>query len=193
MNVKARTLSGWANALRAARFTVGKQTDVGKEPSDEWKNSMCMAEHSPLREVVYQVECYSMPRRAMQHLVRHHEGIEKYVCTSRPDRNPNADPNVVDVMFTLNAQSVIQISRSRLCNTAWAETSIAWKKILGAISAIDPIVVSWCVPRCVHMGICPEQKCCGFVSRESYAVDRANYMSHFPSENQLRWHISLEK
>lgn len=171
MEIKARIISNWDNALSAARFTVGKATPDGKMPSDEWKHRMCASEHAPLREVVYRVECYGIPRRAMSHLVRHHEGIEKYVETSRPDRNPNADPNVVNVAFTVNAQAVIQISRLRLCNKAWHETRSVWIRVVSAIAEIDPIVAKYCVESCVYRnGICPETPSCGLCT--------TNYFQH---------------
>lgn len=179
MEVRARVISGWDNALSAARFTVGKATQEGKMPSFDWQMNMCRAEHSPIREVVYRVECYDIPRRAMSHLVRHHEGIEKYVETSRPDRNPNANPDVVNVTFTINAQALIQISHTRLCNKAWHETISVWKSILRAINDIDPSIPSWCVPRCVLIGACPEMECCGFIKSDAYREWRERYLSNF--------------
>lgn len=179
MEVKARIISGWDNALSAARYTVGKATKEGTQPSEKWKNEMCMAEHSPLREVVYRVECKDMPRRAMSHLVRHHEGIEKYVETSRPDRNPNADKDTVDVAFTINAQALIQISRFRLCGTSWHETRTSWTKILEAINETDTTILAWCQPRCVQIGACPELKCCGYIRTKSYGKRRKLYLSNF--------------
>ena len=164
MNVTAKIISTWDNALSAARFTVGKSTPEGKMPSDEWKHQMCASEHSPLREVVYRVECYGIPRRAMSHLVRHHEGIEKYVESSRPDRNPNADPDKVNVAFTINAQALIQISRSRLCNKAWYETKTVWECIIESIQEVDKIVPLYCVRNCIYRGICPETPSCTYIS-----------------------------
>lgn len=175
MEAKARFISGWNNALSAARFTVGKATDQNREPSEQWKRQMCISEHSPLREVVYRVECYGMPRRAMQHLVRHHDGIEKYVATSRPDRNPFADHNVVNVAFTINAQALIVISRVRLCRKAWSETITAWEEILDAVKLVDPIIVEYCVPNCEYRGICPEKDCCGYRSSQQYKMNRDRY------------------
>lgn len=185
MEVKARIISGWDNALSAARFTVGKATTEGKMPSDEWKHQMCASEHSPLREVVYRVECYGIPRRAMSHLVRHHEGIEKYVETSRPDRNPNADPDKVNVAFTINAQALIQISRTRLCNKAWYETKTVWECIIESISEIDPIVTQYCVPNCLYrVGICPETPSCGYVESKGWVKKSRKYFNLFVKENQ---------
>lgn len=179
MEVKARIISDWDNALSAARFTVGKDTPIGKMPSFDWKMDMCRAEHSPIRDVIYRVTCRDVPWRAIWHLVRHHEGIEKFVCTSRPDRRPGATTDLYDVKFTINAQAVIQISRTRLCRRAWAETTQVWKEILVAINDIDPSVPSWCEPKCVLIGACPELKCCGFVHTEDYDAWRSRFLSNF--------------
>ena len=183
MNVTAKIISNWDNALSAARFTVGKPTPEGKMPSNEWKHQMCASEHSPLREVVYRVECYDIPRRAMSHLVRHHEGIEKYVETSRPDRNPNADPDKVNVAFTINAQALIQISRSRLCNKAWHETKTIWEWIIEEISKIDPIVTQYCVRNCIYrLGICPETPSCNYINGKEWEVKERDYLKLFDKE-----------
>ena len=179
MKVHASIISGWENALSAARFTVGKETKSATIPSFEWKMELCRAEHSPLREVVYRIECHDMPWRVLWHLVRHHVGIEKYVRTSRPDRRPDATTDLYDVIFTINAQAVIQISRLRLCNAAWKETVKSWKQILAAINDIDPSVPSWCCPRCVQMGACPERKCCNFIHTDGYEEWRTRYLSNF--------------
>jgi len=179
MKVTARIISDWDNALSAARFTVGKDTPKGKIPSFDWKMEMCRAEHSPIREVTYRIECHDVPRRAMSHLVRHFMGINKYVHTSRPDRNKNANPDTVNMAFTINAQAVIQISRERLCNTAWYETIEVWKAILSAINDIDPSVIAWCEPRCVLIGACPEPKCCGYIKTHGYKVWRERFLSNF--------------
>lgn len=179
MEVKAKIISGWDNALSAARFTVGKETENGTQPSIAWKMKMCRSEHSPLREVVYRIECHDMPWRVLWHLVRHHVGIEKYVRTSRPDRRPEATTDLYDVIFTINAQALIQISRLRLCNTSWHETTEAWRQILSAVNKLDPVMISWCCPRCVQIGACPEQKSCGFIKTELYASWRKGFLMNF--------------
>lgn len=184
MRVKARIISDWDNALSAARFTVGKDTPIGKMPSDEWRHQMCASEHSPLREVVYRVECYDVPRRAMSHLVRHHEGIEKFVCTSRPDRNPNADPFLVNVAFTINAQALIQISRVRLCFKAWHQTLVVWKTIVDEIRLIDPVVAQYCVCNCLYrLGICPETPSCNYVNSDGWKAKALAYIKLFDKNN----------
>lgn len=184
MEIRARIISGWDNALSAARFTVGKATQDGKMPSDKWKHQMCASEHSPLREVVYRVECYDIPRRAMSHLVRHHEGIEKYVETSRPDRNPNADPDKVNVAFTINAQALIQISRTRLCSKAWHETRYVWAHIIDAIEEVDKIVPQYCVRNCIYrVGLCPETPSCNYLNGSSWKTEAREYVKLFDREH----------
>lgn len=184
MEVKVKMISDWDNALSAARFTAGKVTAQGQMPSFDWKMAMCRAEHSPIREVIYRIECVGMPWRVLWHLVRHHIGIEKYVRTSRPDRRPNATTDLYDVVFTINAQALIQISRVRLCNKAWHETVTAWKEILAEISKVDSVVPAWCVPSCVLRGACPELECCGFVKSDKYKDWRKRYLSHFNNVGQ---------
>lgn len=38
----------WQRVLNAARRTIGKKP-LDKEPSNEWKSKMLLAEHSPIR------------------------------------------------------------------------------------------------------------------------------------------------
>lgn len=178
MKITARIISGWDNALSAARFTVGKSTEIGKQPSDDWKHKMCIAEHSPLREVIFRIECENVPRRAVTHLVRHHNGIEKYVESSRPDRNKNAKEKTTNVAFTINAQALIQISRVRLCKQAWYETRDTWKAVVDAVKEVDNIVPLYCVPNCIYrFGICPEPKCCGFVDSDLWKAEAKEYIN----------------
>ena len=144
---------------------------------------MCASEHSPLREVVYRIECFGVPRRAMSHIVRHHEGIEKYVETSRPDRNPNADKDIVNVAFTINAQALIQISRTRLCCKAWRETRDVWKQIIEAVKRVDAVTPQYCVPNCVYrMGICPETPSCNHVNSYMWMEVAKEYIKLFDKE-----------
>ena len=40
----------WKRALNAARRTIGKEP-IDKEPSDNWKAKVLLAEHSPIKLV----------------------------------------------------------------------------------------------------------------------------------------------
>lgn len=175
--VKVKQLTGWDEALWAARFTVGKGDLPTHEPSDEWKRKMLLAEHSPIRCVTYRIECYNVPAWVCTHLVRHHIGVEKFVSTQRVDRNksllgknrdelPQGLPT--NIAFVLNAQSLINISRQRLCNMASKETRELWQAVKEAIEEIDPIMAEAMVPNCVYRGRCPELNPCFEKNEDKY-------------------------
>jgi peptidyl-prolyl cis-trans isomerase D len=105
-------------------------------------------------------------------------GEAQWITSSQYER-ATLDDNNLKFINTINAQAVIQISRLRLCNAAWKETVDCWRQILSAINDIDPSVPSWCCPRCVQMGACPERKCCNFIHTDGYEEWRTRYLSNF--------------
>lgn len=171
----------WKRVLKAARKTVGKK-DIDKEPNDAFKRQMLLAEHSPIRLLEYDIDIDDVAQWVTVHYVRHHVGIEKFIHTQRTDRNPllkglNRDElpqgMLTNMMLSCNAQSMINISRKRLCTKASEETREVWKAVLAYLKKIDPILVEKCVPECVYRGFCPEKKCCGFVNTTEY-LDKLN-------------------
>jgi len=170
-------IGGWKRVLNAARRTAGKKP-IDKEPSDYFKAKILLAEHSPIRLLEYDWTWEDIKQWVTVHLVRHHEGCEKFVHTQRVDRNEelkglNRDdlPQGLlnDMDMTANAQALINISRKRLCNCASPETREAWKAVIGLIKEQDPILAEKCVPECVYRGFCPEfDRCCGYVNSEAY-------------------------
>ena len=52
MKVKVIQETSWNRALNAARRTIGKKP-IDKEPSDNWKKMVIMAERSPIKLVEY--------------------------------------------------------------------------------------------------------------------------------------------
>lgn len=171
----------WKRVLKAARKTVGKK-DIDKEPSDEFKRQMLLAEHSPIRLLEYDIDIDDVAQWITVHYVRHHVGIEKFIHTQRTDRNPllkglNRDElpqgMLTNMMLSCNAQSMINISRKRLCTKASEETREVWKAVLAYLKELDPILVEKCVPECLYRGFCPEKKCCGFVNTTEY-LDKLN-------------------
>lgn len=155
-------ITSWKRALNAARRTIGKEP-LDKEPSQDWEAKMLLAEHSPIRLVEYDWSWEEIRQWVTAHLVRHHEGCEKFVHTQRGDRRdlgisrdelPQGSFNDMDM--TANAQAIINISRKRLCNCASKETREAWKQVIEAIREIDPVLASKCVPECLYRGFCPE-------------------------------------
>lgn len=187
----------WKRVLNAARRTWGKQP-IEKEPSDKFKRKILLAEHSPIRLLEYDFTIEDIRQWVTVHLVRHHEGCEKFVHTQREDINQEIEKmtkmviNLLyeaellrdgwkprDYMFqgdgndmdmTCNAQSFMNISRKRLCyGCASTETRQAWEIVIEMLKEVDPILAEKCVPECVYRGFCPEtDRCCGYVNRDAY-------------------------
>jgi hypothetical protein len=167
----------WIRVVNAARRTWGKKP-INHEPSDKFKKKILLAEHSPIRLLEYDFTWEDIRQWVTVHLVRHHEGCEKFVHTQRTDINPDlagldrdALPQGLlnDMDMVCNAQSFINISRKRRCNCASKETKQAWEAVMAYLKEFDPILESKCVPECVYRGFCPEfDRCCGYVNTEAY-------------------------
>lgn len=177
----------WQRVLNAARRTIGKKP-LSKEPSDEWKAKMLLAEHSPIRLLEFDWTWDEIEQWVTTHLVRHHNGCEKFVHTQRGDRRtlyeeygvksrnelPQGALNTMDM--TANAQALINISRKRLCSCASPETREAWKQVKEAIAEIDPVMASKMVPECIYRGFCPEfMNPCGYSKTEKFQNDLKIY------------------
>lgn len=195
----------WKRVLNAARRTVGKKP-IDKEPSVAFKKEILLAEHSPIRLLEYDFTISDIRQWASVHLVRHHEGCEKFVHTQRSDRNEEIEKitktiiNVLDkegllingwkerdylfqgqendMDMSCNAQAFINISRKRLCKCASKETREAWELVIEFLKEIDPILAEKCVPECMYRGFCPEKKrCCGYVNTKAYEKRLKKYRS----------------
>ena len=194
----------WKRVLNAARRTWGKHP-LDKEPSDKFKRKILLAEHSPIRLLEYDFTIEGIRQWVTVHLVRHHEGCEKFVHTQREDINQEIEKmtklviNLLyeaellrdgwkprDYMFqgegndmdmTCNAQAFINISRKRLCyGCASKETRQAWEIVIEMLKEVDPILAEKCVPECVYRGFCPEHdRCCGYVDTKAYLERLAEY------------------
>ena len=185
--VRLEQVTPWKRVLNAARRTIGK-TPLDKEPSDTWKAKMLLAEHSPIRLLEYDWSWSNIRQWVTAHLVRHHEGCEKFVHTQRGDRRAILEEYNVqsrdelpqgalnDMDMTANAQALINISRKRLCNCASRETREAWKQVKEAVREVDPIMASKMVPECIYRGFCPEFiSPCGFSKTEQYELELIKY------------------
>lgn len=193
MKVTVTQDTTWNRALNAARKTVGLKP-LKKEPSDEWKKMALMAEHSPIKLVEYTISFTDLKQWVGVHLLRH-QYVLPFIHSQRVDRR-NLDDCVEKVMsiisddvkndpsfnkrdylfqgepndqdFVVNAQTLINVSRKRLCKTASKETQEAWKAVQGAIREFDPVMASFMVANCVYRGFCPERESCGFWKSKTF-------------------------
>ena len=162
---KLKTLiqvTSWKRVLNAARRTVGK-SPLDKEPSYSFKKKILLAEHSPIRLLEYDFSWEDIKQWVTVHLVRHHEGCEKFVHSQREDRRELSVPrdelpqgSLNDMDMTCNAQAMINISRKRLCSCASKETREAWSQVIEKLKKVDPVLAEVCVPECIYRGFCPE-------------------------------------
>lgn len=183
----------WKRVLNAARRTIGKNP-LNKEPSDSWKAKMLLAEHSPIRLLEFEWTWDNIKQWVTVHIVRHHEGCEKFVHTQRGDRRELSIPrdelpqgSLNDMDMTANAQALINISRKRLCSCASKETREAWKQVQEAIREVDPVMADKMVPECIYRGFCPEfMNPCGYANTEKYQQDLKRYRStDYDGDRQL--------
>ena len=166
-NIRFLKISGsWRDVADAARTTIRREEGTN-EPSSKWKKRILLAEHSPIRKLCVNWKWTDLPYWVSVHFVRHKFGIEHFVSTQRTDRTgedrtaKTQDAPVVHECFA-NAQSVMFISRRRLCGQASPETRAAWKLVVDELAKVEPELAECCVPECVYRGFCPEFKPCGF-------------------------------
>lgn len=172
----------WQRVLNAARRTIGRKS-LEKEPSDSWKAKILLAEHSPIRLLEFDWTWEKIRQWVTAHLVRHHEGCEKFVHSQRVDRRelpcdrdklPQGARNDMDM--TANAQALISISRKRCCMCASKETREAWNKVKEEIAKENPVLASKMVRECVYRGFCPEwMSNCKYCYSPNYWLELKNY------------------
>lgn len=181
MKIEITKVTDWQRVVDAARFTQSKKS-LGHEPSDEFKKQMILSEHSPLRELEFDIKMYGIPYWVSNHFVRHVHA-QPFVSTSRPDitgskipRHDMRQDDLVNLQLSLNAQEIINISKLRLCNKASKETREVWHKVIDELFQIEPYLASACVPQCVYRGFCPEPKSCGFSLAGTFKYHRLVYI-----------------
>ena len=141
-------------------------TMIGKKVSKISLNKLYLCEHSPVRTQMFWIKIYGIFSYVSTHLVRHKIGVEHFVESHREDRGGSGKEgrySLVNHGMWINAQSLINLMKVRLCRQA----SIGTREVVNAIKKemanIDPDLEKYLVPTCVYRGgICPELKCCGF-------------------------------
>lgn len=184
----------WQKIKSACMTTISKEAS-DKEPSHEWKRKLLLCEHSPIRRGTVSWKFDEIPYCISTHFVRHHEGVEKWVSTSRADRTEVKDRSertqmdMVQMEMEANIQALINISRKRLCTCADPLTRKYWQAVLEAIKEYDEDIYWACVPECVRCGGCPEYKPCGFydtLMRDATIEEQKVLKLRYDKYNQFR-------
>jgi len=154
----------WQYIKDCAMTTISKNT--GKYPDSEWKRKLLLSEHSPIRIGKILSRFTNIYSFVATHFTRHHIGCEKFVSSRRTDRSSETDTNrssLVNMDFEANFQSIINISRKRLCSCASLETTFTWMEYLeNVVKLAEPELYSVCVPDCIYRGYCYEIQSCGY-------------------------------
>ena len=181
MEVKIKNLIPWSVALDEARRTVGKES-LGKEPSSKWKLRSLIAEHSQVKLVTYMISFSALRQWVGVHLLRHEHTLP-FIHSQREDRRelgcsrdelPQGSLNDQD--FVVNAQTLINMGRKRLCYKASKETREAFSEVKKQLSLVDPELASVIVQNCIYRGFCPEMESCGFCNTDAFKKQREEYV-----------------
>ena len=168
--VKIERLTDWELVLTEARKTMGLG-DAEKEPTSIWKQKILMARHSPIRALQFRISITNLKYWVSVHLCRHALGITHFVQSQRDDRNEARIESrdelpqsaLVKHDMVLNAESLINISKKRLCNKASIPTRHLWEEVKRQMSKIgEQEMASFMQPECWWCGNkCPEMRPCG--------------------------------
>lgn len=155
MNFIVKPLTLLSDVNRAAEMTTHGQ--VCKAPLRLWYRT----EHSPIRLRKFWIELQEIPTFVSVHLVRHKIGVEHFVQSMRDDRGGSSSQEVtrltpVNHGMEINAQTLIQIAKKRLCYKSHKTTVAVFRKMTKAIAEVDSELVKWMVPECASKGYCPE-------------------------------------
>lgn len=169
--LKYPTVGDWVWAKQCALLTVGKESET--PPTQDWARRSISARHSYIRELKFGFRISGIPYWVAMHLVRHHVGCQPYIRTQRNDRQTMYDRGKapqdapVDMIWTMNAESLLTIANKRLCNNAALQTR-------QVVTAMCDLVEEKClefrgflVPMCeYHGGVCHEMNSCGRAKHE---------------------------
>ena len=91
----------------------------------------------------------------------------------------------VNLGLLVNAQSLIDMAKLRLCNQAHKETIEVFLAIREKVAEVDVDLAVLMVPKCVYRGgLCGEPMCCGYNSTNKFLAELRNYVAHF-SQKQM--------
>ena len=164
--LNAPTDDDWMGVKERALVTVGKH--AVNPPTSEWKHAILKARHSPIRYLRYSFLLEGIPSWVSVHLVRHHVGCQPYVKSQRNDRQSDYDRTKapqdapVDMIWDLNAESLMIVANKRLCGQASNETRRIVKAMCLLAEQHTPELKGLLVPMCVKEHGCAEMKPCGF-------------------------------
>ena len=144
----------------ACEFTSGKKgLSVNLE-------KLYNAEHSPARTQMFWIEMLQIPTYVSVHFARHKVGCEHFVQSNR-DAVETVDRNTpINHAMFLNAQSLINLARFRLCRKADPQTRKVMQMIEREMYGVDRELAVNLRANCAYRMGCPEITPCYLEGRE---------------------------
>ena len=158
----------WQEVVDDCRATVAKPP-LGKEPSDEFKRAMVIAEHDPVRDIEIRFSWRNIPYWVAMHFKTHiwrcRTNTQRNDRQKKYDRAKAPQDAPVDLIGNMNTQHCIDTGRKRLCYMAAPETRAYMVDFKIALRPIEPQISDAMVPNCIYRCGCPEQSGCGWYQR----------------------------
>lgn len=153
----------WQEVVDDCRATVAKPP-LGREPGEEWKTNILIAEHEPIRDIWVKWKWRGIKYWIAMHWKTHI--WPSRVNTQRSDRtgierDKKTQDAPVDFTGDANAQHLIDTMRKRLCGCASKETREYAEDFKTALWDVQPELSDVLVPNCVYRCGCPEMRTCG--------------------------------
>lgn len=160
----------WKRVKNHCRTTDNKDF-TENEPTDKFKFSLLVSEHSPIRLLEFDWSWKQIPYWVSTEWSRHRH--EKFISSQRDDRLTDETPRAEKPQGALvnhdgyaNMQHLIDAWRKRLCYQATKEArELAYdfkKKLYDDDYKYESMVL---VPNCIYRGGCPEFRTCGLWNR----------------------------
>ena len=148
----------------ACEFTTGTSCNLSP-------GALYGCEHSPIRTQIFSVKMWNIPNFASVHFRTHKIGAqqfdedEHFVKSNREDRPGYSGDNgrwqPVNHMMLLNAQSLISMSRRRLCTKAHPVVVRLMNAIKMEMKREDVQLSLRMLPDCLYRNKCEERPSCG--------------------------------
>lgn len=110
-----------------------------------------------------------------------YEGLYEDIQDDLEFLKSNADRlTPVNLGLLLNAQSLIDMAKLRLCLQAHKTTIQIFKSLKDKIKEVDPDLAEMMVVKCVYRnGLCGEPMCCGYNQTKQFKNELHQYTMHF--------------
>ena len=168
--IKYPSADDWMLAYDCALVTIGKK--AVRLPTESWKRSILKARHSPIRELKFVFRLTEIPYYITVHLCRHVHA-RPYVGSQRNDRQDKYDrrkapqDTPVNMIWSMEAEELIQIANKRLCGKADPATREVVRRMCDLVLDVCPEFFDELVPMCIRNGgVCYEMFPCGRTANE---------------------------